>query len=271
MKRYVFYLIMIASLEIGLSLYLTSWRESFWDSIVAKQGDIFLQQLGVFTVVALALCFLSGYGGYLVNLTVIEWRKKLNTKALTLKETKIENVGQRVQQDALDYPDLMLNLGWELVKSIMYILVFSGAMLYSFPWYYLAILVVYGVIGTYLTKKIAFPLISLNYQVQKKEATYRTTLTKDSFDQCVALMWSTAIRQKYLSYFQTFYGQLGVIVPYLLIAPLYFMGGMKVGELMRFASTAGTVLDNLSFGVNSFGKINKLLSCRKRLKELGCI
>jgi len=271
MKRYIVFLILIAVVEISISLYLTHWRENFWNAIVAKDSHVFLQQIGVFTSIALTLCFLTGFSGYLINLITIKWREILNKRALDLKHRRVENVSQRIQQDCLDYPELFLTIGWGMIKAICYIIVFAMAMVSSFAWYYLLVLSLYGLIGTMLTKKIALPLVSLNYQTQQAEASYRTGLHVRDFSKCIALMRLMAIKQKYLAYFQSFYGQVGVVVPYILIAPVYFLGGMKVGELMRFTSTAATILENLSYGVSSFGVINKLLSCKERLKELGVL
>jgi ABC-type uncharacterized transport system fused permease/ATPase subunit len=84
-------------------------------------------------------------------------------------------------------------------------------------------------------------------------------------------MLGLAKKQKHLTYFQQFYGQLGVIVPLLIIAPLYFSSGMTIGTLMRFNSLGATILDNMSYGINSFGLINRLISCRKRLKEVNIL
>jgi ABC-type uncharacterized transport system fused permease/ATPase subunit len=84
MKRYLFWLILFAALEISLALYLTTWREHFWNAVSGKEQVQFMHQLGIFTIVALIACFVSGFSGYLVSLTAIRWREKLNARALEL-------------------------------------------------------------------------------------------------------------------------------------------------------------------------------------------
>lgn len=84
MKKYIALLISFAIIEIGLALYLTVWREHFWNAVSNKEQLHFLQQLGIFTVVALVCCFVSGISGYLVSLTAIKWREKLNDTAFKL-------------------------------------------------------------------------------------------------------------------------------------------------------------------------------------------
>lgn len=80
MRKYIIWLILFAIIEITGALYLTVWREHFWNAVSQKQGHELLLQLGIFTIVALIMCFVSGFSGYLLSLTAIEWRKKLDAK-----------------------------------------------------------------------------------------------------------------------------------------------------------------------------------------------
>lgn len=273
MRRYIALLLILAPLEISLALFLTFWRENFWQAVSLKQGTAFLTQLEIFTAVALCICFIAGVSGYYVSLATIKWREKLNAKAFAIQELQIdvENIAQRIQDDCMSYPDLVLNLVFGSLKAVLYIIVFSISLIMDFHWQYLLILCGYMVLGSLLTKYIASPLITLNYQQQRAEATYRTTLSLSNFHECIRIMLGLAKRQKQLTYFQQFYGQLGVVLPLILVAPVYFTSGMTLGMLMRFNSVGSTLLENMSFGVNNFASINKLLSCRKRLKEIGVI
>lgn len=267
MRKYLIWLVLFAIVEISLALYLTFWRDHFWQAVGNKQSIEFMKQLCVFTGVALCICFTSGISGYLVSLSAIKWREKLNSKAFAVRESRIENINQRIQADCWDYPTLCLTLGFGTIKAVSYIVVFCTAMFLSFSWWYTAILVIYSVCGTLVAKWVAKPLISLNYQQQRVEATYRNNLSVDNFADCVRLMLGLAKKQKHLTYFQQFYSQVGVVVPLILIAPEYFTSAMTLGTLMRFNSTSSTILDNMSYGISSFADINRLLSCRKRLKE----
>lgn len=264
-------LICLGILEISLALYLTFWREHFWNAVTNKDSHEFLYQLGKFTIVALTICFVNGYSGYIVSLTAIKWREKLNTKALSLHSDEIENSRQRIQADCMDYPTLALDLMFNSTKSLVYVLVFVTSFLISFSWMLLSGLICYAILGTVLTKKLAMPLVHLNYESQRAEATYRSSLLTCNFIECISIMLGLAKKQKHLSYLQNLYGQIGVVLPLIIIAPMYFATGMSVGTLMRFNSTSSTILDNLSYGINSFGNINKWLSCSKRLKEMKVI
>lgn len=279
MRKYLIYLVLFAILEISLALYLTFWREHFWTAVSSKESLQFMYQLGIFTIVALFICLVSGISGYLVSLTAIKWREKLNKKALIVNTFKchekvrdnVENLNQRIQADCLDYPTLMLTLGFGGTKALVYVFAFSVALLWGFNALYISFLIAYAICGTLIVKYVAKPLISLNYKQQQVEATYRNNLSIQNFSDCVLIMLGLAKKTKRLTYFQQFYSQVGVVIPLIIVAHEYFTTAMTLGLLMRFNSTSGTILDNMSYGISSFGDINKLLSCRKRLLEAGIL
>ena len=103
------------------------------------------------------------------------------------------------------------------------------------------------------------------------EASYRADLTEINFRECIAVQFNLAKKLKHLQYFQSLYGQLGVVIPLIIIAPAYFTTGMLLGSLMQANHMMGTIADNLSYGINNFEVFNKLLSCHRRLKELTVI
>lgn len=276
--KYLILLVILVVIEITIAMYLTFWRENFWNSIASKKLDEFSLQILIFTILALLFCFVAGMSTYLLNLTAIEWRKQLNFKALDINnmDKTIINYSQRVQEDCRLYPDLILNLIFGAIKSVIYIITFSIALLLAFHWWFLLALVIYSIIGTAVANYIAKKLLHLNYHSQNAEATYRNEITinniaSTTFPNCIFLMFGLAKNQKRLTYFQSFYNQLGIIFPLLLIAPMYFTTGMTLGMLMRLNSIAATILDNTSYGINQFSMINNMRACRKRLKDIGVI
>ena len=279
MRKYLALIGVLSGLEIALVLYLSFWREAFWSDVTVKNLHGFTNQLLIFTVVALILCLITGCSGYVASLTAIEWRKKLNSRATLIgSDNKIENVNQRIQEDCRDYPTLVINIGVGTVKAITYVIVFAISLIYNFSVIYLIIISVYTLLSTLLAKKIADPLISLNYRTQQAEATYRNNLQGSnkklialSFTNCISIMLQLAKKTKHLQYFQSLYGQVGVIIPIIIVAPAYFIGSMTFGLLMQATNTMSIITDNLSFGITSFNDINRLLSCRKRLKEINLL
>ncbi len=276
MKRYIIYIILLALVEISLSLYLTEWRSYFWDYVQQKNFHGFCYQIGVFTGVALLFCFVNAWAGYYTTRCAIKWREVLNTKALQLYNTKsadhsVENYNQRIEADCREYPDLMLNVLFGFGKAVVYVVVFSVSLVINFSFIYLAIIISYATISTLIAKRIATPLLSLNYATQQAEATYRNNLTIFNFTNCIQIMQNLALKTKCLAYFQTFYGQIAVILPIVIVSPAYFGSALTLGALMQATGTMGTITENLSFGITSFNQINRLASCKRRLKEINVL
>lgn len=270
MKRYLILIVILAICEISLALYITFWREMFWDYVSTKNFHGFCIQIGVFTIVSILYCVTVSYAGYFTTLCAIKWRKHINLLSCNIK-IDAENLNQRIQEDSREYPDLYLNLILGLGKAVAYILVFSTSLVYNYNITYLLIIVSYSVVATAVSKYIAKPLLSLNYKYQQAEATYRNELTKSHFQKCVSIMLGLALNTKRLSYFQTFYGQIAVILPIVIVAPAYFSSALTLGALMQVTGVMSTITDNLSFGITSFPQINRFLSCKKRLKEIGAL
>jgi ABC-type uncharacterized transport system fused permease/ATPase subunit len=80
MKRYLIYMTLLSIIEIALAFYLTEWRHVFWDYVEKRNYNGFLIQIGIFTGVALALCYVASYAQYCGTLAAIEWRKRLDTR-----------------------------------------------------------------------------------------------------------------------------------------------------------------------------------------------
>lgn len=268
MKKYIVYITLLSILEICLALYITEWRHTFWDYVQNKNFHGFCVQIGVFIVVALLFCLVSAYAGYFITMCAIKWRKKLNKKAFQII-SNVENRNQRIQEDCRDYPELMLTVLFGFGKAVAYIVVFSIFLIVNFNAVYLIIILVYTSIATVVAQKIAKPLLALNYSTQRAEATYRNDINKVNFQNCIEIMTGMAIKTKRLAYFQTFYGQIAVVLPILIVAPAYFGSTLTLGALMQATGLMATITENLSFGITSFNMINRLASCRKRLKELG--
>lgn len=271
MKKFLISMGLCGLVEIAIVLGLTFWRDLFWSAVSTKNISGFVYYLGIFAGVTLTLCFVTSLGTYLGTRAAIKWREKLNEKAHQHKKSNVKNVAQRIEEDCAKYPDLCITIGGGVIKSIVYVLVFSTALALGFTPIWLLYVILFSISCTFVARWIGHPLINLNYNMQQASATYRNNLSKVNFLECINIQVELAKKLKHLQYFQSFYGQLGIIIPLIIIAPSYFSGLLTFGHLMQANSTMGTLLDNLSYGINSFDPVNKLLACRRRLKEIGVI
>src|SRR3990167_2569233 len=251
--------------------YIGVWREWFWDSVSNHQLYVFSYLLTLFAGVALLACFVSSYSQFLITIVATRMRSLLSEKALVMNSIHTEGFEQRLQEDCFVYPQLTLGLIFGGIRQVIITVVYAIIIIYQLGWVYLLFPIVYTLSSTIVTAYIAKPLIYLNYVVQVFEAKLRKCISPINLSSASRRQIQFARATKKLSYFQVFYGQITVLVPYLILAPVYFSMKITFGVLMQAASAIGEMITGLSYFINSFNDINKWLSCRKRLKEIGVL
>jgi putative ATP-binding cassette transporter len=259
-------LVILIALEISGVSFLAIWREWFWNAVEKKELYLFIKYLLEFSAVALALVFVSGYKGFLINTTSLLIRTELTEKALD-KIHKIEGYEQRIQEDCKTYPALSLTLLSTFGSNLVQTLVFCGIIIHQSNLHNLFWAVVYTIVGTFIASRIAKPLIQLNYDNQKTEAAFRQDLTLIRYAATYANNMALYVKLKYLQYFQAFFDQITVIIPLLILSPSYFGGMISFGVLMQLSSCISEVINQGSFFVNNFQDINRWIGCKRRLQE----
>lgn len=271
-KRCFIIIILLLAIECAISGFIGVWRDWYWSSLSDKHFNLWMLYIAEFSGAAILGCWVSGYGQYVANITALDLRTKLTRKALKLQShLGIEGGNQRVQEDCMAYPTLLINFIVGSTRSAIMLIVFTIIVLHSVPAWYLIIPFAYTVVGTLLAGKIAIPLINLNYINQVFEAKFRQILTKNNYKDVHRNNFKLFKRTKFLAYFQSFYNQITVIMPHIALIGLYFSGKITFGIFMQIAASFAEMINSMSYLINSFGDINKLLSCRRRLKEIKLI
>lgn len=272
LKKMYFLLGLLLLIDCSIGGYVGVWREWYWSSLEKRELYKWLWYVSQFIGLALLSCLVSGYSQYVLNITSLRLRTVLSKKALALGTYKdIEGGAQRVQEDCLNYPLLLLTLILGLSRSIIMLGVFTTIVVVQIGYWWLLLPIIYSLIGTVLAGKIAFPLINLNYLNQVVEAKFRASLTKLNYIDVHTNNYNLFRYSKYLQYFQSFYNQVTIIVPHLMLVSLYFTGRITFGIFMQVVSSIAELINSLSYLLNSFSDINRFLSCRKRLLEIGVI
>lgn len=149
---------------------------------------------------------------------------------------------------------------------------------------------IYSVVGTWITCKIGRPLFKLNFFQQVREANFRFSLirTKENAES-VALYQGEEFekkkffsfysdifenytqlikKQKHLYWWSAYYGQVAVVFPYIISAPLFFAKKITLGTLMQTASAFDSVQGALSWLVESYSSVAEFKAVITRLKGL---
>ncbi len=203
---------------------------------------------------------------------------------LQLLDKGTDNPDQRIADDLNIFVDLTLTLSLGLLSAVVTLVSFVGILWsisgalevagYSIPGYMVWVALVYAIAGTGITHLIGKPLIGLNFQRQKAEADFRFSLIRlrensegvalyrgeagehanftGRFGAVISNWWSIMLKQKQLSWFTSFYGQLAIIFPFVVAAPRYFSGAAPLGTIFQTASAFGQVQSALSWFISAY-------------------
>lgn len=221
---------------------------------------------------------------------------------LQVGNNHIDNPDQRVAEDIRLFIELVLQLGTGLLGSVASLFSFVAVLwglsaliplklfgeTYSIPGYLVWTALIYAVIGTAITHWIGKKLVDINYEQERREADFRfslihvrenaqaITLMKGEraefkhlnlqFAAIVANFMQLIKRQKLVTFFAAGYRHYSLYFPYLIAAPLYFSGSMKLGTLMQSGSAFNEVRSSFSYFITAYPKIAELVAATQRLE-----
>lgn len=229
------------------------------------------------------------------------WLDDQNFYRMQLFDRRTDNPDQRISEDLRLFASTTLGLSLGLLKAVVTLGSFVfilwnlsgplaiplGFTTLSIPGYLVWFALGYAVVGTWLTHKIGRPLIGLNFDQQRFEADFRFSLVRlrensesvafyrgeeqehsgfgRRFGRVVHNFRQLMQRQKQLTWFTAGYSQFAIIFPFLVAAPRYFAGEIKLGGLMQISSAFGRVQDALSFFVDSYTQLAEWRAVVNRL------
>ena len=210
---------------------------------------------------------------------------------LQLAGGNTDNPDQRIADDLAQFVDRTLNLTLGFMSAVVTLFSFlvilwalSGAASLvigntsiAIPGYMVWVALVYAVVGTWIMHRIGRPLVELNFTQQKVEADFRFSLVRfrenaegialhhgeqgeirsltGRFTAVADNWWAIMRRQKKMTWFSSGYGQIAIIFPFVVAAPRYFAGQIKLGDLMQTASAFGKVQGALSWFVSAYTQL----------------
>jgi vitamin B12/bleomycin/antimicrobial peptide transport system ATP-binding/permease protein len=200
-------LLLIIALNLG-TVYITvlfnQWNNAFYDSLQELNFQKFLQQMGVFSVLATIYIIIAVYSLYLTQMLQIRWRRWLTRRFVgswlsnrtyyrMQFGSKTDNPDQRISEDLNQFTSYVLRLSLGLLTSVVTLVSFivilwglSGPAtiplgswgVLHIPGYLVWAALIYAGIGTWLTVVIGRPLVGLNFAQQRFEADFRFSLMR---------------------------------------------------------------------------------------------
>jgi putative ATP-binding cassette transporter len=213
-----------------------------------------------------------------------EWMQDQAHYRMQLLDRGTDNPDQRIAEDLrifVEYTsDLALGLLSAVVTLISFVVILWGlsgpAQLWGFniPGYLVWTALIYAIVGTLLTHYIGRKLIGLDYNKQRVEADFRFSLVRlrensegvalyrgeheelgnlrQRFAAVIGNWWQLMRKRKQLNWFTSFYAQLAIIFPYIVVAPRFFSGAIPLGAIFQTASAFNQVQGSLSWFINAY-------------------
>jgi putative ATP-binding cassette transporter len=213
-----------------------------------------------------------------------DWLQDRAYYRLQLLDKGTDNPDQRIADDLNIFVDLTLSLALGLLSAVVTLVSFIGILWamsgalevlgVAIPGYMVWVALGYAIVGTWLTHLIGRPLVKIGFDQQRYEANFRFSLVRlrenaegvalyrgeggelasfrARFADVISIWWTKMLKQKQLGWFQSFYGQVAIIFPFLVASPRFFAGKVPLGEIFQVASAFGQVQGALSWFINVY-------------------
>ncbi len=214
-----------------------------------------------------------------------------------------DNPDQRIADDVKSYIDNTYSYSITLLATVSNLVSFS-IILWTIPADFVIpgtdivvpglpfwIALIYSTIGTWLTHLIGRPLIRLDFMKERFEADFRFTLARlREYSEQVSLLrgerserdrinnrfgnilrnyFDIVSRQLKLSTFTSSFFQASVVIPYVIVAPYYFLGKISLGQMSQTAGAFGRVESAMTFFIARYSSLAAFKAVIDRLTSFG--
>ncbi len=281
-------LLIILSLSVsGLNITISYVGRFFQNALVGKKPDEFWRFLFIYAGVFIVGTPIVVVYRFVQRKLGIYWRKWLTEHFLDRyfsdrayydinSDDKVDNPDQRIAEDVKSFTSTSLSFLLIILGNLIDLISFTG-ILWSISQSLTLVLVAYSTFGTVVTLLMGRRLIGLNFNQLRYEGNFRYGLVhvRDHAESIafyrgeaqeseqVKGRFTDAFRnfnlligwQRNVDFFTTGYGYLVVILPSLVVAPMYFAGQIDFGAISQANFAFSQVLGALSIIVNEIERL----------------
>lgn len=269
--------------------------------------------LGFFLIVFLSKFYCVQYlhirwQRWLVHEYLGFWLKDQAYYKMQMIKDPTDNPDQRISDDIQSFVLLTLTLSAGIFNSILTLVSFSVILWtlsgslplfgdFYIPGYLFWAALLYAGGGTFIALKIGRPLIKLDFKQEKLSADFRYSLVrlrenteavafykgekeenrefKHRFNFVVQNFYEIIRRSVYINFWSNTYNNLDKVFPILMMAPRFFRGEIKLGDVTQVVGAFTVVRESLSFIISSYFQIAswqavvwRLSGFKKSLEEI---
>ncbi len=255
-------------ISIALLYLLNSVYGKLYSGIELHDSQAIWLNIGKFSVIAMILVVVGGYLTAISNRLAFSIRCGITTHCSDNIDTytNVKFLNQRIQEDVRKFSDSSVELWIAVSKAVLKLPIFLGVVVSLTQWYVGLIVLSLVIAGTYLTRYMAKKLAALQSYQEQNEAEFRATLGGASWIAIMLLFNKLNYRLKLLSFTQNGLGQAFVLVPFIVMMPMYIAGSIKMGAFFQSVNALGKVIDSLMILIDSRQTIVEVESSLIRLE-----
>jgi vitamin B12/bleomycin/antimicrobial peptide transport system ATP-binding/permease protein len=280
-KKYTSLVVVGVLSMIVLSVGLNRWRQAFYNDIQAYHSHEIYIGLIYFTVLALSFVFVYGVTSFYTRYLEFGIRQYLFNKFIphskNVHQSGLTVVEQRIQDDSIRWARSSVALMKALLDAGVRLPVFLFILASIAKWWMLLIVLLYAIGGTIFSRVVAKKLIKVEYMQETYEAELRRDIIEynnskkfelPSLRQIIGNWQELALRQKHLSWYTNFFGQISYIFPYCMLVPMFLSKAILLGTLQASVAAIEQVLGSLSVLVDNRELVVDIQMTNSRIKEM---
>lgn len=288
-------------LAVGMVQVFVSYAgRNFITSLVQRDSAGFYRNLWFYLAafaVAVPVGVFYRYTGERLSLLWRQWMTHLLVKRYFFNRayyrlrgsSRVDNPDQRISEDVKSFTTGVLGYLLTLINSLVTLTAFLGV-LWTISWQLPVGLLFYATIGTGLSILIGRRLVGLHFLQYQKEADFRYSLIRvrdnaesiaffrgekrehrdlvSRFSEVVTnTMWIIGWNRT-LGFFTNSYNYVALILPTLIVGPMYVRGAVEFGVVVQAQSAFAQVLMALSIIILQFESLSAFAAGIKRLGDL---
>jgi putative ATP-binding cassette transporter len=270
--------ISIISAGIAISYYINQIYGRLYNGIQTYNLHEVYVSVGLFCALAAVAVVLDAYETYELNRLFVKMRTTLINKVykdLNVNESvDSQTIPQRIQEDTIKFCSTSIDLGTAFFKAAIKIPLFIGVITTLSNWWTGLIVFVAVVLGTFATKWISKTLVTARSDYESSEALLRNKFNNTySFPQNIynTVLDTYAKYNKELKKLSLLSGALGqtfVLLPFILLLPLYFAKTLTLGSFLQSAKALDKVVSSLSVIIDNRATMTIWLTANNRLEKI---
>jgi ABC-type uncharacterized transport system fused permease/ATPase subunit len=260
-----------------LLYFLNNVYGELYNAIQAYNAKEAWRAVATFCGLAGLAVILDSYKTFELNKLTMNMRTSLlsflTKNDYTDKANNHETTHQRLQDDTFKFAEITVELAVAFFEALIKVPLFIGVIVTLTDWKTGAIVLVSVIAGTILSKIVSTKLVTARSDYESAESKLRDSLKTKSFKEEIygAVLTTYAEYNKQLKKLTFVTGGLGqtfVLLPFILLLPLYFAKALTLGSFFQSVKALDKIIQSLSVIIDNRNKITIYLTSKKRLEEL---